>query len=52
MGKQEFEEFLDILSGVESGDEYDKCWNYGRYTDQYCPCCPYRNECSGYEDED
>ena len=35
-----------------SDDGYEDCWNSGNYTDQYCPCCPYRNECSGYEDED
>lgn len=33
-------------------DEYEKCWYEGKYVDQYCPCCPYRNECSGYDDEE
>lgn len=50
MEKQQFEEFLDIFKDYNSSDEYDKCWNYGKYIDQYCPCCPYRDECSGYED--
>lgn len=33
-------------------DNYDMCWESGNYVGQYCPCCPYRNECSGYEDDD
>ena len=48
MGNEDF-----IVFGFEgTDDEYEDCWNNGHYTDQYCPCCPYRNECSGYEDED
>lgn len=35
-----------------SDDGYEDCWNNGRYVDQYCPCCPYRHDCSGYDDED
>lgn len=33
-------------------NEYDVCWSTGLYTDQYCECCPYKDECSGYEDRD
>lgn len=46
------DEFLAIFSSMEADNEYDKCWYFGRYTDQYCPCCPYRDECSGYDDEE
>ena len=35
-----------------SDDEYEACWINGNYVDQYCPCCPHRNECSGYDDKD
>lgn len=33
-------------------DEYEKCWCDGKYVDQYCPDCPYKDECSGYDDDD
>lgn len=32
--------------------EYEKCWYEGKYIDQYCPDCPYKDECSGYDDDD
>jgi hypothetical protein len=31
---------------------YDERWATGNYEDQYCETCPYRFECSGYEDRD
>ena len=33
-------------------DEYEKCWYEGKYVDQYCPCCPHRDECSAGSDDD
>ena len=37
---------------VDNGDDYESCWQNGNYVDQYCPCCPYKDECSGYDEED
>lgn len=33
-------------------NEYDICWNTGVYTAQDCEYCPYKDDCSGYEDKD
>lgn len=33
-------------------DDYDYCWVTGDYEDQCCSLCPYKNSCSGHEDED
>lgn len=53
MGLKEFDAFLNNgLQNEGSDAEYDDCWLNGNYIDQYCPCCPYRDECSGYEDKD
>lgn len=37
---------------VDNGDDYESCWQNGNYVDQYCPCCPYKDECSGYDEEE
>ena len=53
MGNQKLDNFLDNGWYSEgSNSEYDDCWLNGNYEDQYCPCCPYKDECSGYEDDD
>lgn len=48
------DELLELLSSYESQEfnAYDDCWNTGDYEDQYCPLCPHRFDCSGYEDRD
>ena len=33
-------------------DAYDACYFGGEYDDQYCEGCPYKDNCSGYDDED
>jgi hypothetical protein len=34
-------------------NEFDVCWKYGMYNDDcICDLCPYKDECSGHEDED
>ena len=33
-------------------DEYEICYYEGRYSCQDCNYCPYRYECSGYEEEE
>ena len=34
-------------------NDYEACYTTGIYEDQICEFCPYKNECSGYdEDED
>lgn len=32
-------------------EEYERCYQYGEYTDQYCGDCPYKEICSGYEED-
>lgn len=48
------DELLELLASYESQEfnAYDDCWNTGDYEDQYCPLCPHRFDCSGYEDRD
>lgn len=33
-------------------NNYEQCWNTGIYDGYDCEMCPYKNECSGYEDEE
>lgn len=50
---QGLDDFLNSDWRHEEGadNEYDDCWYNGNYTDQYCPCCPYANECSCGSDD-
>ena len=34
---------------IGNKNQYDICWETGQYSDQICELCPYKSECSGYE---
>ena len=52
MGIEGLDDFLNNdWQNKGSDSEYDDCWFNGNFTDQYCPCCPYKDECSGYEED-
>lgn len=43
----------DSYDEIDGDDrEYDRCYIAGQYDGQYCPLCPHRFNCSGYEEED
>lgn len=53
----EIGEKMDILAELDAyyedfGIDYESCWQTTDYDGQYCPLCPHRMECGGYEDRD
>ncbi len=33
-------------------EDYERCWETGEYTDEFCELCPHKYECSGSNEDD